>query len=72
MKSTTPVDHISGRTKMSGTQDSSQAISPGNWSTKTVNGMQYEVLLPANYDPNVQYATVLYLHQLDLGNNIPN
>ncbi len=56
---------------MSGTQtsNSSQAVTPGNWVTQTINGMQYDVLLPANYDPSIKYPTVLYLHQLDMGND---
>ena len=29
--------------------------------------MQYDVLLPANYDPAIKYPTMLYLHQLDMG-----
>src|SRR5258708_3440761 len=55
---------------MSGTQTttSGQAVTAGNWITQTINGMQYEGLLPANYNPNVKYSTVLYLHQLDMGN----
>ena len=44
-------------------------VTSGNWSTQTINGMQYDVLLPANYDPSVKYPTVLYLHQLDMGND---
>ena len=54
---------------MSGTQTSAsvQAATPGNWIIQTINGMQYMVLLPANYDPSIKYATVLYLHQLDEG-----
>ena len=55
---------------MSGTQSS--AVTPGNWSIQTINGMQYMVLLPANYDPSVKYATVLYLHQLDMGSYGPS
>ncbi len=49
---------------MSGTQ----AATPGNWITQSINGMLYDVLLPANYDPTIKYATTLYLHQLDMGN----
>ena len=54
---------------MSGTQTSAsaQAVTLGNWITQSINGMQYEVLLPANYNPAVSYSTVLYLHQLDMG-----
>src|SRR6195952_570088 len=55
---------------MSGTQTtSSQAVTTGNWITQSINGMQYNVLLPANYDPSIKYPTVLYLHQLDMGND---
>jgi len=38
---------------MSGTQTSTSntAATPGNWITQTINGMQYDVLLPANYNP---------------------
>ncbi len=54
---------------MSGSQStaSSSTVTPGNWITQTINGMQYDVLLPANYDPTIKYPTVLYLHQLDMG-----
>ena len=54
---------------MSGTQTSTStsAATPGNWITQTINGMQYDVLLPANYNPATKYATTLYLHQLDMG-----
>src|SRR6185312_2210181 len=31
--------------------------------------MQYDVLLPANYDPATAYPVMLYLHQLDMGND---
>ncbi len=56
---------------MSGTQSSNagQAVTPGNWITQTINGMTYQVLLPANYDPSIKYPTVLYLHQLDMGDD---
>ena len=56
---------------MSGTQitASSPAVTPGNWITQTINGMQYDVLLPANYNPVIKYPTVLYLHQLDMGDD---
>src|SRR3954452_15114628 len=54
---------------MSGTQTaaSTLAITPGTWTTASVNGLQYEVLLPANYNPAVKYSTLLYLHALDMG-----
>nr|WP_294514059.1 hypothetical protein [uncultured Rhodopila sp.] len=48
---------------MSGTQ----TVTPGNWITQTINGMQYDVLLPANYNASIKYPTVLYLHALDMG-----
>ena len=56
---------------MSGTQTatSSQAVTAGNWIMKSINGMTYDVLLPANYNPSIKYPTVLYLHQLDEGND---
>src|ERR1700712_90529 len=60
------IDHIFGNIDtMSGTQSSTGT--PGNWTVQTINGMQYMVLLPANYDSSVKYSTVLYLHQLDAG-----
>ena len=52
---------------MSGSQAS--AVTSGNWIVQSINGMQYDVLLPANYDPSIAYPTVLYLHQLDMGND---
>jgi predicted esterase len=42
-------------------------VNPGDWTQQTINGMKYDVLLPANYDPSQKYPTVLYLHQLDMG-----
>ncbi|MEA2740440.1 MAG: hypothetical protein QOH05_3747, partial [Acetobacteraceae bacterium] len=56
---------------MSGTQSTagSQAVTSGNWITQTINGMPYDVLLPANYNSSIKYPTVLYLHQLDMGND---
>jgi predicted esterase len=48
---------------------STQSVTAGTWITQSINGMQYKVLLPANYDPSVAYPTVLYLHQLDMGND---
>lgn len=41
--------------------------STGNWITQTVNGMQYDVLLPQGYNPGGTYSATLYLHQLDMG-----
>ena len=57
---------------MSGTQTSTSAATatPGNWILQSINGMQYEVLLPANYNPSVKYSTTLYLHQLDMGTDV--
>jgi dienelactone hydrolase len=46
--------------------------SPGQWQQQTINGMKYDVLLPANYDPSKKYPTVLYLHQLDMGTDEPD
>src|SRR3954447_25992224 len=37
------------------------------WITGAVNGMRYDVLLPAHCDPAQRYPVVLYLHQLDMG-----
>ena len=56
---------------MSGTQTSTAAapVTAGNWIVQTINGMQYDVLLPANYDPATAYPVMLYLHQLDMGND---
>ncbi len=56
---------------MSGSQSSSaaQPVSSGNWIVQSINGMQYDVLLPANYNAAIKYPTVLYLHQLDMGND---
>ena len=58
---------------MSGTQTSTSApaVTPGNWILQSINGMQYEVLLPANYNPSIEYSTTLYLHQLDMGTDVP-
>src|SRR4051794_38040762 len=47
----------------------SQSAAPGNWITQNINGMRYDVLLPANYDPSIKYPTMLFLHQLDMGND---
>ena len=43
----------------------SPTATAGNWNTKTIDGQQYEVLLPANYNASQKYATILYLHPLD-------
>jgi predicted esterase len=51
------------------TSASTPAITAGTWITQTINGMQYDVLLPANYNASIKYPTVLYLHQLDMGND---
>ncbi len=45
----------------------SSTATPGNWITQTIDGQQYEVLLPANYSASQTYATILYLHPLDAG-----
>jgi predicted peptidase len=37
------------------------------WIARAVNGMRYDVLLPAHHDPARRYPVVLYLHQLDMG-----
>ncbi len=47
----------------------SSAATPGNWITQTIDGQQYEVLLPANYSASQTYATILYLHPLDAAAN---
>lgn len=49
------------------TSANAQPVAAGDWIVQSINGMQYEVLLPANYDPTIKYPTVLYLHQLDMG-----
>lgn len=43
--------------------------STGNWVTQSINGAQYDVLLPQNYNPSNSYSATLYLHQLDMGND---
>lgn len=40
---------------------------PPGWTEHKVEGMRYDVLLPANYDPARHYPVVLYLHQLGMG-----
>jgi len=45
--------------------------STGNWITQTINGMQYDVLLPQGYNPSNTYSATLYLHQLDMGDYSP-
>ena len=49
------------------TQTRSPTATAGNWITQTIDGQQYEVLLPANYSASQKYATILYLHPLDAG-----
>ncbi|MGE4046594.1 MAG: hypothetical protein AB7F35_17170 [Acetobacteraceae bacterium] len=44
---------------------------PGAWQTASLNGMQYQLLLPANYDPSTAYPVLLFLHQLDNASQIP-
>jgi predicted peptidase len=39
-----------------------------DWTSFDVNGLHYEILLPAHYDKATSYPVVLYLHQLDMGN----
>jgi predicted peptidase len=39
------------------------------WIGADVNGMHYEVLLPEGYNAAGAYPVVLYLHQLDMGND---
>lgn len=41
------------------------------WIDHRVNGMEYLVLEPAGYSPTQRYPVVLYLHQLDMGNDKP-
>jgi len=41
----------------------------GEWIGADVNGMHYEVLLPEAYDAARRYPVVLYLHQLDMGDD---
>lgn len=40
---------------------------PTGWLEQKVDGMRYDILLPANYDPAQRYPVVLYLHQLGMG-----
>jgi predicted esterase len=46
---------------------------PGVWLDGAVSGMPYKLLTPTGYDPNISYACMIYLHQLDWGipNNVP-
>jgi predicted peptidase len=44
------------------------AARAAGWIPSSVNGMHYEVLLPANYNANTRYPVILYLHQLVMGN----
>jgi predicted peptidase len=39
-----------------------------DWIGADIDGLHYEVLLPAGYDGARAYPVVLYLHQLDMGN----
>lgn len=48
-----------------------QDVAPGTWQVQSINGMQYLVLLPANFDASKTYSATLYLHQLDMGNGGP-
>ncbi len=45
------------------------AAKPMRWISQTVDGLHYEVLLPADFDSEQAYPVVLYLHQLDMGND---
>ncbi len=45
-----------------------QAARAAEWIGAEVNGMRYDVLLPAGYDVGTRYPVVLYLHQLAMGN----
>ncbi len=50
-----------------------EAETPG-WIAQTVDGpsgvsLHYEILLPADFKPTTHYPLVLYLHQLDMGND---
>jgi predicted peptidase len=46
---------------------------PGSWNaSNTVNGMQYMVMTPGNYDSSLQYPVVLYLHQSEMGSGGPS
>jgi predicted peptidase len=40
-----------------------------DWMAADVNGLHYEVLLPDGYDAASRYPVVLYLHQLDMGDD---
>src|SRR6185312_7796840 len=39
------------------------------WTQGSVDGMQYEVLLPPGYSASQSYPAVLFLHQLDMGDD---
>jgi hypothetical protein len=45
------------------------AQNPGQWTQETYDGMNYEVMLPQNYNPSEQYPVVMYEHQLDMGSD---
>jgi predicted peptidase len=38
-----------------------------DWTGFDIDGLHYEVMLPAAFDPAAAYPVLLYLHQLDLG-----
>jgi predicted peptidase len=42
------------------------------WIDHRINGMEYVVLEPAGYSATQRYPVVLYLHQLDMGNDKPD
>lgn len=43
---------------------------PGEWIDGEINGMHYKVLLPEAFDAGQPYPVVLYLHQLDMGDDL--
>jgi predicted peptidase len=45
------------------------AAQTAGWIGASVNGLHYEVLLPDHYDAARRYPVVLYLHQLDMGDD---
>jgi predicted esterase len=52
-----------------------QAAQPGTWLDGNIGGMAYKVLLPDGYPPGasaVLFPVVFYLHQLDMGTDVPD
>ena len=43
----------------------------GSWQSGSIDGMSYQLLLPAGYSSAHAYPLVLYLHQLDNASQIP-